>query len=488
MKVDCFILAESASQVMPTVIMLQNQNVKTNIFLLSKEDINIEGCTTITFEDLYSQMTLFTLTQYIKSPYLFFYTKSTPLKFATNGLRRMLSVAEDTEAGLTYSNYHQIKNGQTLSIPTLDYHIGSARHDFDFGSVLLFKSAIFSTMVTLMPTPFKFAGLYRLIIFIETLSNVIHIDEYLYTEEEEDMRLSGQKQFDYVNPSQQEAQKEFEMAYTMYLSKIEAKLTQNPLKIEFENYSSIEASIVIPVRNRQSTIQTAVLSALNQKCAYTFNVIVVDNHSTDGTTAILKQLAKENTKLIHIIPDETDLQIGGCWNKALQHELCGKFAVQLDSDDLYASTMTLQRIVDKFHEEKCAMVIGSYTITNEKLEPIEPGLIDHKEWTEENGRNNALRINGLGAPRAFYTPIAREIGFPNTSYGEDYAMGLRLSREYKIGRIYESLYLCRRWSGNSDANLSIEQINKNNAYKDSLRKIELVARQKLNKRLAKKPI
>ena len=155
-------------------------------------------------------------------------------------------------------------------------------------------------------------------------------------------------------------------------------------------------------------------------------------------------------------------------------EHCGRFAIQLDSDDLYINHHVLQRIVDTFHEHQCAMVIGSYKMVNFKLEEIPPGIIDHKEWTPDNGRNNALRVNGLGAPRAFYTPLLRQIRIPNVSYGEDYATALAISREY---RIYEPLYLCRRWEGNSDADLNIQRVNANNYYKDKIRMIEILARQ-----------
>jgi glycosyltransferase involved in cell wall biosynthesis len=244
----------------------------------------------------------------------------------------------------------------------------------------------------------------------------------------------------------------------------------------------VEASVITPVRNRKETIAEAVKSALSQQTDFSFNVLVVDNHSTDGTTAILSDLAKRFSNLKHIVPKRTDLGIGGCWNEALNSEACGRYAVQLDSDDLYSSPHTLQKMVDRLRQSRYAMVIGSYTLVNSGLEEISPGLIDHREWTDDNGHNNALRINGLGAPRAFDTALMRGIGFLNVSYGEDYAAALRICREYRIGRIYESLYLCRRWSGNSDAELSIEDANRNNAFKDKIRTDEILARQKIAKR------
>ena len=309
------------------------------------------------------------------------------------------------------------------------------------------------------------------------------MDEYLYTEEEDDLRRSGEKQFDYVNPRNREVQIEMERAATAHLRTIGGLVdTKKYRQPDFTSGDfSVEASVIIPVFNREKTIRDAVTSALAQKTDFKYNVIVVDNHSSDKTTAILSDIAKTDNRLVHLVPNRTDLGIGGCWNYAVNSEHCGRFAVQLDSDDLYSSEQTLQKIVDAFHEQQAAMIIGSYRMCDFDLNTLPPGLIDHAEWTEDNGCNNALRINGLGAPRAFYTPLAREVQFPNTSYGEDYAMGLAFSRQFRIGRIYEELYLCRRWGGNSDAALSIDRINANNLYKDRLRTIELTARQQLNK-------
>lgn len=313
---------------------------------------------------------------------------------------------------------------------------------------------------------------------------MVKLNEYTYTVEENDVRKSGEKQFDYVNPKNREVQIEMEKAATDHLKKINSYLSvKNFKEIIFENQNfPCEASIVIPVKNRVKTISSAVESALNQKTDFKYNVIVVDNFSNDGTTEILRNIAERDNRLVHLIPDRKDLLIGGCWNLAVHNENCGKFAVQLDSDDLYKDENTLQKIVDKFYEEKCSMVIGSYILTDFNLEEIPPGLIDHKEWTQENGPNNALRINGLGAPRAFYTPVLRRIEIPNVSYGEDYFLGLTISREYKIGRIFEPLYICRRWEGNTDSALSIEKINENNYYKDTLRTNEIIERKNKNEK------
>jgi glycosyltransferase involved in cell wall biosynthesis len=207
---------------------------------------------------------------------------------------------------------------------------------------------------------------------------------------------------------------------------------------------------------------------------------VIDNHSTDGTTEMTSKFTETDDRVVHIIPERNDLGIGGCWNEGIFHEKCGKFAIQLDSDDLYIDNNVISRVVETFYGQKCAMVVGSYKMVNFNLEELPPGLIDHKEWTPGNGRNNALRINGLGAPRAFYTPVIRRIRVPNVSYGEDYAVGLAISRHYQIGRIYEPLYLCRRWEGNTDAALDINRANANNLYKDRLRTIELLARKQIN--------
>jgi glycosyltransferase involved in cell wall biosynthesis len=311
---------------------------------------------------------------------------------------------------------------------------------------------------------------------------ITRVGEYLYGKVELDVRRSDQKQFDYVDPKNRAVQIEMEAAATDHLRQIGAWLkprfkTPNLDGVAFQT----EASVIIPVKNRVQTVGDAVSSVLKQQTAFPFNLIVVDNHSTDGTTDLLRSFAQKDNRMVHLIPERQDLLIGGCWNEAIMHPACGRFAVQLDSDDIYSDETTLQKIVDAFHREKCAAVIGSYRMTNFKLEEIPPGVIDHREWTPDNGRNNALRIQGLGAPRAYYAPIIRGIRFPNVSYGEDYAAVLAVSRDYQIARIYEPIYLCRRWEGNSDAGIDVVKQNTFNLYKDKLRTFEIMARQRMNK-------
>ncbi len=411
--------------------------------------------------------------------YCLIYTKHTPLALGQFALERLAQTAKDTAAGLTYADFYQLTDGTRKAIPTIDYQTGSVRDDFNFGSVLFYSTKAIREAVAAMCEDYRFAGLYDLRLRISQKHLIFHLNEFLYTEIEEDSRKSGEKQFDYVNPRNREVQIEMEHACTAHLRKIGAFLEPSfkTLDIESGNFA-VEASVIIPVYNRVKTIGDAIQSVLIQKTDFPFNIIVIDNHSTDGTSEAIEKLIPQEVPIIHLIPERTDLGIGGCWNEGIHSEHCGRFAVQLDSDDVYASENTLQRIVDTFYRERCAMVVGSYTMTDFAMNTIPPGLIDHREWTPENGRNNALRINGLGAPRAFFTPVLRKINLPNTSYGEDYALGLRISREYQIGRIYESIYLCRRWDENSDASLDIAKINAYNIYKDKLRTMEIMARKK----------
>ena len=415
--------------------------------------------------------------------YILLYTGATPLQLLPHAIERMIQTAHMSGAVMLYADYYRMEKEKIQPIPVLEYQSGSLRDDFDFGTLILYKSDIFITTVQEMDHDYRFAALYDLRLRLSRKGKIVHLPEYLYTIEATDLRSSGEKQFDYVNPRNREVQIEMEIACTAHLEAIEAKLQPQTYPLQLTEYPfPVEASVIIPVKNRVSTIADAVYSALCQETDFPFNIIVVDNHSTDGTSEQLQALTISNPDLIHHIPASPYLGIGGCWNEAISHPLCGRFAIQLDSDDLYKNQNVLQTIVDTFYQEKCAMVIGSYEMVNFKLEEIPPGLIDHREWTEQNGLNNALRINGLGAPRAFYTPIVRDIRFPNVSYGEDYAVALAISRNYRIARIFESLYLCRRWEGNSDAALDIQKLNSYNFYKDKLRTLELNARILKNKK------
>lgn len=404
-----------------------------------------------------------------RADYNILYTKTAPLNVGYRAIERMISACPSS-GSMTYADHYETKDGRTLPHPLIDYQAGSVRNDFDFGSLRVYAGA-FNT-----DREYRYAALYA-----EQLRRInTRVPEFLYTEEESDLRLSGEKQFDYVNPAMREVQVEMEQAFTTYLEEQGLLISPDAIRnADLDAPFTLEASVVIPVRNRERTIADAIRSALDQQTDFRYNVIVVDNHSTDLTSQNIEEIAATDNRVVHLIPRRTDLGIGGCWDMAVRSPHCGKFAIQLDSDDLYSSPHTLQKIVNKFYETKAAMVIGSYSLTDFDLRPLPPGLIDHREWTDSNGMNNALRINGLGAPRAFYVPVLRSIGFPNTSYGEDYAVGLAISRQYRIGRIYESLYLCRRWEGNSDAALSTDKINRNNAYKDWIRTQELKERQLL---------
>ncbi len=408
-------------------------------------------------------------------------TRPYPCDFGYLALERFAEVAAYTMADMLYSDYYELVTlpdgaEERRRHPVIECQKGSLRDDFDFGPVMVFRSGAFIRAISEMDEEYSFGAMYDLRL---RMGKIVHINEYLYTEVETDLRKSGEKQFDYVNPRNREVQIEMEKICTAYLKRIGAYLDPGNKVIECQEYGSgVIASVIIPVFNRERTVADAVRSALSQKCSFSFNVIVVDNHSTDGTSRILAGI--DDPRLNVIVPERLDLGIGGCWNLAVHDSRCGTYAVQLDSDDVYKDSSTLRKIIDVFRNEGCAMVIGSYEMTDFDMNPLPPGIIDHKEWTEDNGKNNALRINGLGAPRAFWTPLLREINFPNVSYGEDYAVGLRICREYRIGRIYEPLYCCRRWEGNSDAALDISRVNANNLYKDSVRTWELEARIALN--------
>ncbi len=433
--------------------------------------------------DIKSTTSLKKISEESESAYTLFINGENLIEPGQFFLERMLSVAEDTDTGMIYSDYTEITGEETSAHPVIDYQPGSLRDDFDFGPVLFFNTKALKVAIKNINQNFRHAGLYQLRLSLSTDFDLVRIPEYLYSVIKEDLRVSGKKIFDYVDPKNKDVQLEMEEAVTLHLKRIGGFLEPDFEDIDLKNESfPVTASVIIPVRNREKTIADAIESVMKQKTDFNYNLLIVDNHSTDNTTEIIRSYASRYNDLIHIIPGRTDLGIGGCWNLAVHDEHCGKFAVQLDSDDLYMDENTLERIIGVFEEEKCAMVIGSYKMTNFQLEQIPPGIIDHKEWTPDNGRNNALRINGLGAPRAFFTPVLRELKIPNVSYGEDYAVGLAISRKYRIGRIYTPLYLCRRWDDNTDASLSTEAMNKHNVYKDRIRSFELAARIKMNRK------
>ena len=485
-KIDCFLPCDDLRSTARTVMQLRGSKTVQNIFLLvsaplpANSDEALRKCKTLAVDNLTSSNTLMTIAENAKADYVLLQTKPVSLELGEGAMERILRVASDSDASMVYADHYDLVGGKRIPHPVIDYQTGSLRDDFDFGSLLLVKTPLLHTFAMQAgESDYHHAGLYALRLFLSRHGQLFHIDEKLYTEEETDLRASGVKQFDYVNPRNREVQIEMEHAATAHLEKIGAKIDPSYYRRpDFnEQEFDVEASVIIPVYNREKTICDAISSVLSQKASFKYNVIVVDNHSTDHTTELLRGFHDE--RLVHIIPERTDLGIGGCWNQAINDDRCGRFAVQLDSDDLYSSPKTLQQIVDAFYKQNAAMVIGSYRMCDFELNTLPPGLIDHQEWTDENGPNNALRINGLGAPRAFFTPLLRQIGFPNTSYGEDYALGLVFSRHYRIGRIFTELYLCRRWGGNSDAALSIERVNANNLYKDRLRTLEILARQQM---------
>lgn len=419
------------------------------------------------------------------SPFTMLYTKTTPLSFGRFALERFLSVAEDTGAAMVYADHFNEQDGERRFAPVIDCQPGALRDDFDFGSVLIYRTSALREAVSRMEDDYEYAGLYDLRLKVSQKGSLVHINEYLYYEIETDTRKSGEKLFDYVNPKNRAVQIEMEKACTQHLKDIGGYLEPVFTPVRFEGDSfAYEASVVIPCRNRVRTIGDALASALSQKTTFPFNVIVVDDNSTDGTVDIIRKHLG-NPGLVYIAQDKTYHAIGGNWNAAIHHPKCGRFAIQLDSDDVYSDEYTVQKFVEAFHAQQCAMVVGTYRMTDFEMNTLPPGIIDHREWTPENGRNNALRINGLGAPRGFYVPLLRRINFPTTKYGEDYAVGLRISREYQIGRIYEVVYNCRRWEDNSDAALDVDKVNANNLYKDRIRTWELQARMELNRKKQK---
>lgn len=486
--ITCFIPYGSENQINKTIRHLQECSTVDRIFLLPTSPVpNLslpDKCYILPSSapesvERYKQVAL-----YANTPFTLICTQVQDLEFGYMALERMCDYLSAPQCSMVYADHYKTIKGERTPHPVIDYQLGSVRDDFDFGSLLMFRTDYLKRAINEIEAEkeYQHSALYALRLALSRYGELTHIREFLYTETEIDLRKSGEKQFDYVDPRNRQVQIEREEVFTQHLKKIGAYLKPGMMTVDLkEGEFSHEASIIIPVRNRARTINDAIRSVLEQETSFPFNLIIIDNHSTDGTSEIIEQYKNDN-RVIHLIPERTDLGIGGCWNLGINHPQCGRFAIQLDSDDLYSTPHTVQTIVDKFYKEQCAMVIGSYRMTDFTLQTLPPGVIDHKEWTDENGHNNALRINGLGAPRAFFTPLLRKIRVPNTSYGEDYALGLAFSRQYRIGRIYDVLYLCRRWEGNSDAALSIEKINQNNNYKDSLRTLEIKLRQAMNKK------
>ena len=481
--IDCFVPFAGTAQAEATVKGLQETGLINKIVLLATADTteSLPQCELLQTDALQSSKTMKAIAEKATADYVLLYTKHTTLNLGMFALERMIHILDDCGAGMVYADHYQVKDGKQSNAPVIDYQQGSLRDDFDFGSVLLFRADALKEAASRMKADYQFAGLYDLRLKLSQSESLVHINEYLYTEVENDTRKSGEKIFDYVDPKNRNRQIEMEAACTEHLKEIGGYLEPKFEHIEFDKGDfEYEASVIIPVRNRIRTIRDAIRSVLSQQADFKFNLIIIDNHSTDGTSEAIDEF-RDDPRLIHIIPERNDLGIGGCWNLGVHHPKCGKFAVQLDSDDVYKDEHTLATMVRAFYEQNCAMVVGTYMMTDFNMNMIAPGIIDHREWTPENGRNNALRINGLGAPRAFYTPVLREVKVPNTSYGEDYALGLNFSRRFQIGRVYDVVYLCRRWDDNSDASLDVVKMNGHNLYKDRIRTWELQARIAQNK-------
>jgi hypothetical protein len=483
------LMFEGNAQALALIDSLAASDLVDQVLLMTREQdarVQAAGKIRAVQSDFFSGRAVNELLDTITTDYLLLVLPGGQVKLGARAIERLFAVAEDSDAGLVYSDFKDDLGATVSDHPLIDYQQGSIRDSFDFGSVMLVSKRAARAAARkhgAIDERLQWAGLYDLRLKVSLDSEIVRIPEPLYTRTPRDLRASGERQFDYVDPKKRDYQREMEEVATEHLKRMNAYLEPRFKRLQrIETSFPVRASIIIPVRNRERTIREAVSSALSQKAPFDFNVIVVDNHSSDKTTEILAELAREHAALVHLRPERTDLGIGGCWNEAVYSPHCGEHAVQLDSDDLYADEHTLEKIIAKFEEGQYAMVIGSYTIVNFDLQEMPPGLIDHREWTRENGRNNALRINGLGAPRAFYVPVLREVGLPNTSYGEDYAAALRISRDYEIGRIYDSIYFARRWEGNSDAQLPLATSNRYDAYKDHLRTVEVLARKRMNQR------
>ena len=459
-----------------------NQQTIKQLYFITDEKNQYQNNNSILIDSFFSISSLKKMLNNIDSEYLLIIRKEGVVNFEEQALYKFLENAKQSVAGIVYSNYYKYENDQLIKNPVIEYQFGSVRDDFNFGPVMFFNKKYFEAKLNSINKNYNWNGLYALRLAVSKEKQIVRIPQYLYSFEKKDNRTNEEKHFSYLENKNIKKQKEAESVFTEFLKSIGAFLRPKFEDVKYSDFT-FEASVIIPVKNRANTIKDAVYSALNQKFDKEFNVIVVDNHSEDGTSEILNEISKNNNKLIHYIPTRTDLNIGGCWNLAVDNKMCGKFSVQLDSDDLYIDENTLQKIINKFYKEKCGVVIGSYQLTDFNLNEIPPGIISHKEWTKKNGHNNALRVNGFGAPRAFYTPLLRENQFPNVSYGEDYAGCLTISRKYKVARIYEPVYLCRRWEGNSDAELSVNKKNKYDFYKDQLRTEEIKKRIELNKNI-----
>ena len=483
-KITVFLPYNGAGHTHRLVEKLFNLDFVDKIFLLTADSKNkIDGCRTLVTRKYTGSETVRTIVANTSSGFALILLNDIPIELGQFAIERFREIAVSTDAGIVYSDFYEMINDDLVPHPVINYMQGSIRDDFDFGSLLLVKTTTMKEAVRIGEKEYKYAGFYDLRLKISEKDPIIRIPEDLYSIKKRENERTIEKQFEYLDPQNKEVQIEMEDAVTGHLKRIGAYLEPDFKEVNFdEDKFEVDASVIIPVKNREATISGAIESALKQKTNFSFNIIVIDNYSDDGTSDIIRSFVKKDKRVIHLIPDRKDLGIGGCWNEAVHHSTCGKFVCQLDSDDLYKGENTLQKIIDAFIKEKAAMVIGTYILIDFNLNEIPPGIIDHKEWTPENGHNNILRINGFGAPRAFYTPVLRKIKIPNVSYGEDYAVGLAISRYYKIGRIYEPIYYCRRWEGSSDAKLNITKINANNFYKDSVRTFETLARQKKNKK------
>lgn len=479
--VHCFIPFTTGERAKAIAASLYKCTAVKSVTFLSTESTPVKDCDIMHIDSINSSSTLKKIAAASDAEYTMLYTKNNDFELGYFAIDRFIRIADDTKAGLLYADYYTTVDGIRSNTPVIDYQFGSLRDDFNFGPLMFFNTEVMKKAASGINKEYAAAGLYDLRLRVSRIAPVVHINEYLYTDITVSTKPDGEAIFSYVDPKNRSVQIEMEEACTEHLKAIGGYLPPVFDRIQFDKCDfRNEASVIIPVRNRVRTIRDAIRSVLSQKTDFPFNLIIIDNHSTDGTSEAIKEFAGD-PRVIHIIPEREDLGIGGCWNVGANHPDAGKFCVQLDSDDVYADENTLAKMVKAFYDNNCAMVVGTYKLTDIDLNTIPPGIIDHREWTPENGRNNALRINGLGAPRAFYTPLLREIHVPNTSYGEDYALGLAFSRHYQIGRVYDVVYFCRRWEDNSDHALDIAKTNANNLYKDRIRTWELEARCRMYK-------